>query len=87
MCTSEGINPETKNTKMKITLENTNHLTSEEATIARCLASHDKTETIRQFSEFMRVALGGEWFVYDGGSHVALHRRKNDWNRILIATE
>ena len=72
---------------MKITLENTSHLTSEEAIIARCLASHDKTETLTQFSEFMRVALGGEWFVYCGGSHVALHRRKSDSTRILIATE
>ena len=69
---------------MKITLEQTAHLPADEAAIARCMASF--SGTLDEFYVQACAALGQSWFVYRGGSHVAIHRTSGDDRRVIIAT-
>jgi hypothetical protein len=70
---------------MKITIENTSHLTSDEQTMIRCIAQSGFYSDLEHFAKECCALLGREWLVYRGGSHVAIHRTSGDDRRILIA--
>lgn len=64
------------------TIEEVQHLTSDEQTCIRCTAG-TRFENLDQAEAEIRGWFGN-WFVYRGGNHVALHRSKDDDRRILL---
>ena len=54
------------------TLEHTPDLTADEATVLRVIARSGFAD-MNDAVDFLRVAFKG-WFIYEGGSHVALHK-------------
>jgi hypothetical protein len=71
---------------MKIKIENLGHLTKKEVSLVSLIAS-SFAKNLEQFYNETKAQVGEDWFVYRGGSHVALHRESGDSRRCLIATE
>jgi hypothetical protein len=74
---------------MKLTLEETHHLTREQC-LDLCYAIEAVYPAIvaGTFEEVATELEGRlcDWFVYRGGSHVAIHLTKNDWRRCALLT-
>lgn len=71
---------------INITIENIDHLNADDATVVRCIASTGWFNSLDQFAAECRGWLGRDWLVYQGGSHVAIHRTSGDDRRVLIAS-
>jgi hypothetical protein len=74
---------------MQATLEQIQHLPAGEQDLARFLA--DRLNTLPhptlEAAAYTLQCFASSWFVYCGGSHVALHRAAGDERRVLIVTE
>ena len=70
---------------MKIKIEEIAHLSRNELN-ALADVSASSAETLEQFYNEAKARLGNVWFIYRGGSHVALHRESGDSRRCLIAS-
>ena len=68
---------------MNVTLEETTHLNREELSIAEIIADTIRTRctTLDQAIEWTACLSG--WFVYRGGSHIAVHLKSGDDRRIM----
>lgn len=75
---------------MKIKVETTNHLSTEEIALlsqaCEAIANIDCADALQTVADELRVRLA-DWFVYRGGSHIAIHRRDNDWRRCAMVME
>lgn len=63
-------------------VESIDGLTDDEATMLKSIAANRFDSLEEAFSE-INGWVGQSWFVYRGGSHVALHRRSGA-NRLLL---
>ena len=66
-------------------LETTNGLTEDEATVCRHL-THTKFANLDSARQELKAWFGNGWFVYQGGSHVSVHRFDKG-PRILFVTD
>lgn len=82
---SEQSSP-TQNQNMKIKIEEVAHLSPAQLAIVQVI-SYSWAKTLEDFYNETRAQLNNSWFVYRGGSHVALHLKSGDDRRCLIATE
>jgi hypothetical protein len=71
---------------MKIKIEDVAHLSPDELAIVQ-VVSYSWAKTLKEFYNETRAQLSSSWYVYRGGSHVALHLKSGDDRRCLIATE
>lgn len=67
------------------TIENVPHLTADEQAMIRSIARTDYGH-LGNAADQIRAWVGRDWFVYEGGSHLALHRTQ-DGPRVLIVAE
>jgi hypothetical protein len=66
---------------MKATIENINHLTRDEQSAVKVIAS-----TINSKQDFEWIQLLNPFFIYRGGNHIAVHQSSGDSRRILLVT-
>ena len=71
---------------MKIKIEEVAHLSPAQLAIVQ-VVSYSWAKTLEEFYNETRAQLSANWYVYRGGSHVALHLKSGDDHRCLIATE
>ena len=72
---------------MNSTVETNYHLTHDEmAAVCAAASGCRASETLDEAEANLRSLFRG-WFVYRGGSHVALHRTADDDRRVLVVTE
>lgn len=71
---------------MNVILETTDHLTRDEMTAVQIIADTIKSRstTLEDASNWLRNFPA--WFIYRGGSHVALHKASGDPRRIMLVT-
>lgn len=74
---------------MNAQIETTIMLTKDEQTCAEIIRdtinNPDKCRTLTEAWEWCTCLKG--WFIYRGGSHVAVHRTADDGRRVLFVTE
>jgi hypothetical protein len=73
---------------MQATIENIDHLTRDEQTAVKIVASTINTPIKCKSREdaLNWTRLLEPWFIYEGGNHLAVHRASGDTRRILIVT-
>jgi hypothetical protein len=73
---------------MKATLENIKHLTRDEQSAVKVIASTintpSKCDSMEKALEWASVL--SPWFIYQGGNHIAIHAKNGDPRRIMLVT-
>lgn len=72
---------------MKATIENISHLTRDEQTAVKCVASAINTARVSaDMNDALTWANLLPFFIYQGGNHIAVHQKSGDSRRILFVT-
>lgn len=72
---------------IKVKIENTDHLTRNDRIYVEMIASsiESHARSLAGAKEWLKELRG--FFIYEGGSHIALHLHDLDPKRILLVTE
>jgi hypothetical protein len=89
MLASRGQQAQDGGMKTNATVENTAGLSHDEVVAVTIMAdtinNPDKCRSLDDAAQWLKCLAG--WFVYRGGSHVALHKASGEARRILFVTE